>query len=330
MKKLLEQLFKHYTLSAEEAEEILKEIAAGRYNEAQIASFLTVFNMRPIRLEELKGFRKALLDLAIPIDLSAYETIDMCGTGGDGKNTFNVSTLASFIVAGAGYKVTKHGNYGVSSISGSSNVLEALGYQFTNEEKVLQHQLDIANITFLHAPKFHPAMAAVAPVRKSLKMKTFFNMLGPIVNPANPSHQLTGVFNLELARLYHYLFQEEEGKRFAVIYGIDGYDEISLTGDFIMRDNEGEHLLNPEKLNLQRISAYEIHGGNTIEEAVDIFRNIIEGKGTEAQNNVVCANAAVAIRLMNKNEKDFDLCFQEAKESLLTGKAMKSLNLLIS
>ncbi len=328
MKNILEKLFKQYKLSAIEAEEILKDITTGKYSNEQIASFLTVFNMRPIAVDELKGFRKALLDLAIPVDLSAYETIDMCGTGGDGKNTFNISTLASFIVAGAGYKVAKHGNYGVSSVSGSSNVLEALGYEFTNDEKVLQQQIEDANITFLHAPKFHPAMATVAPVRRALKMKTFFNMLGPIVNPARPTHQMTGVFSLELARLYHYLFQEEQGKRFAIIYGLDGYDEISLTDEFVMRDNQGEHLLNPKKLGLPKIKQEEIFGGNTVDEAVEIFKRILKGKGTEAQNNVVCANAAVAIGLMKDKPNAFKSNFEEAKVSLLEGKALKSLNLI--
>ena len=329
MKKILEKLFNQYKLSSQEAEDVLKKITSGNYPNEQIAAFLTVFNMRPISVDELKGFRKALLDLAIPVDLSAYETIDMCGTGGDGKNTFNISTLASFVVAGAGYKVAKHGNYGVSSVSGSSNVLEALGYEFTNDEKILQQQIETANITFLHAPKFHPAMAAVAPVRRALKMKTFFNMLGPIVNPARPTHQLAGVFSLELARLYDYIFQDEQGKRYAVIYGIDGYDEISLTGDFVMRNRHGEHLLNPEKLGLKKIQPKDLFGGNSVEEAVEIFKKIINGKGTEAQNNVVCANAAVAIGIM-KNHEDFNENFKEAKESLLGGKALKSLELITS
>ncbi len=330
MKKLLEKLFQHYKLSTEEANKVLKEIAKGKYNSAEIASFLTVFNMRPITVHELKGFRQALLDLAIPVDLSDYDAIDMCGTGGDGKNTFNISTLASFIVAGAGYKVAKHGNYGVSSVSGSSNVLEALGYHFTNDQKVLREQIELANITFLHAPKFHPAMASVASVRKALKLKTFFNMLGPLVNPARPKYQLAGVFNLELARLYHYLFQEEKNKKFAVIYGVNGYDEISLTDEFVLKDNKGEHLLSPEKLGLKRISPKEIHGGNTVEEAVEIFRNILKGKGTEAQNNVVCANAAMAIKIMKPKTSDFSLCFEEAKDSLLGGNALNSLKLIVS
>ena len=330
MKKILEKLYQHYILTEQEAENILKEMSKGVFPDVQVAAFLTVFNMRPISVNELKGFRKALLDLAIPVDLSAFETIDMCGTGGDGKNTFNISTLASFVVAGAGYKVAKHGNYGVSSVSGSSNVLEALGYAFTNDEKILQQQLATANITFLHAPKFHPAMAAVAPARRALKMKTFFNMLGPIVNPSRPNHQLAGVFSLELARLYQYLFQEEKGKKYAVIYGLDGYDEISLTGPFMLKNNRGEHLLTPEKLGLPKIKESDIFGGNTVAEAVEIFKKIIQGKGTVAQNNVVCANAAMAIQLMKKEPADFHTCFQEAKDALLSGKALKSLQLITS
>ncbi len=327
MKTLLNQLFQHKVLSQTEAESVIKEMATGEIPDAQVAAFLTVFNMRPISLDEFKGFRKALLDLAIPVDLSDFETIDMCGTGGDGKNTFNISTLASFVVAGAGYKVAKHGNYGVSSVSGSSNVLEALGYRFTNDEKVLQQQIADANITFLHAPKFHPAMAAVAPARRALGLKTFFNMLGPVVNPSRPTHQLAGVFSLELARLYQYLFQDEPQKNYAVIYGLDGYDEISLTGEFVMKDRQGEHLLSPKDLGLPQISQKDIFGGNTVEEAVGIFKRIIEGNGTDAQNNVVCANAAMAIKLF-RPEADFATCFEKAKASLLGLKALHSLKLI--
>ncbi|HFX18276.1 MAG TPA: anthranilate phosphoribosyltransferase [Flavobacteriales bacterium] len=327
MKKILEQLFQHQYLSKQQAENVIKEMAKGQLPEAQIAAFLTVFNMRPISLQELKGFRKALLDLAVPVNLSTRDTVDMCGTGGDGKNTFNISTLSAFIVAGAGYKVTKHGNYGVSSVSGSSNVLEQLGYQFTNDENILQQQLDTANITFLHAPKFHPAMAAVGPARRGMGMKTFFNMLGPIVNPAKPKYQLAGVFNLALARLYQYLFQDEADKKFAVIYGLSGYDEISLTDDFVVKTQKGERLLAPEDLGLNRIKSEDIHGGHTVEEAVEIFKTIISGKGSKAQNDVVCANAAMAINLF-KPETDFKTCFDEAQAALLEGKALKSLQLI--
>ena len=326
MKEILEGLFNHIKLSREEAKDILIRISSREFSDAQVVAFMTVFQMRPIAVEELTGFREALLELCIAVDFSEFDTIDMCGTGGDGKNTFNISTLSSFIVAGAGYKVAKHGNYGVSSVSGSSNVLEAMGYEFTNNEKVLKDQLRDANITFLHAPKFHPAMAAVGPVRKQLGMKTFFNMLGPIVNPSRPQNQLAGVFNRELGRLYQYLFQKEAGKKYAVIYGLDGYDEISLTGKFMMRDNKGEHILSPKDLGLKKINEDKIYGGNNVEEAADIFKKILNGKGTEAQNNVVCANAAMAMKVMS--DIDYGTCFELAKDSLLGGKAFKSLKLI--
>lgn len=328
MKETLEKLFRHQALSKEEASQILKRISESEFSNAQVMAFMAVYLMRPITVNELKGFRQALLDLCIKVDLSQFDTIDMCGTGGDGKNTFNISTLASFIVAGAGYKVAKHGNYGVSSISGSSNVLEQMGYHFTIDEKTLQDQLRDANITFLHAPKFHPAMAAVGPIRKELGMKTFFNMLGPIVNPSNPNNQLTGVFSRELGRLYQYLFQAEENKKYAIIYGFDGYDEISLTDNFSIRDNSGEHTFSPEDIGLQKINPNEIHGGKTIEESAEIFKTILSGNGTKTQNNVVCANAAMAIKVMSN--KDFKLCFDEAQESLQSGNAYKSLKIITS
>jgi len=328
MKNTLERLFQHQKLTKEEAKALLKRMANREFTDAQVAAFMTVYQMRTISVAELSGFREALLEMCIPVDLSEFDTIDMCGTGGDGKNTFNISTLASFVVAGAGYKVAKHGNYGVSSVSGSSNVLEAMGYEFTNDEKTLQDQIRDANITFLHAPKFHPAMAAVAPVRKQLQMKTFFNMLGPIVNPSLPKNQLAGVFSLELGRLYHYLFDEEAGKKFAVIYGLDGYDEISLTGDFYLRTHKGEKRLSPMDLQLPKIAESDIYGGNSVEEAADIFKRILEGKGTEAQNNVVCANAGIAIQVMNDFAVDFREAFAQAQESLLGGKALRSLELI--
>ncbi len=329
MRKILERLYENEKLSKEEAKEILKRISSREFPDALVVSFITVFQMRGITIDELEGFREALLDLCLRVDFSEFDTIDMCGTGGDGKNTFNISTLASFVVAGAGYKVAKHGNYGVSSVSGSSNVLEAMGYKFTNDEKTLQDQLRDANITFLHAPLFHHAMATVGPIRKEMKMKTFFNMLGPLVNPSDPKNQLTGVFSRELARLYQYLFQNQRDKRYAVIYGLAGFDEISLTDDFIVRDNKGEHLFTPGKLGLKKIEQEDIFGGNTIEEAADIFRNIIGGKGTEAQNDVVCANAAMAIKIMNNDDKDFSSYFEEAKESLLGGKAQRCLEMIV-
>lgn len=325
MRELLNRLINHETISKEEAKKVLVNISKGDYNQSQIASFLTVYMMRSITLEELEGFRDALLELCLAVDFSDYNAIDLCGTGGDGKNTFNISTLASFITAGDGVKVTKHGNYGVSSISGSSNVLEHLGVKFSNDKNFLEKCLDKAGICVLHAPLFHPAMKNVAPIRKELGVKTFFNMLGPMVNPAFPKNQLVGVFNLELARIYGYLYQRTN-KNFTVLHALDGYDEISLTGDTKMISNQAEAILYPEDFGVQQIKQEDIFGGNTIEDSANIFLNVINGKGTDAQNNVVCANAGMAIATV-KNLAPIE-GFELAKESLLSGKALTSLKIL--
>lgn len=327
MKAILNKLFEQQRLTKQEAKEVLVQIAKEKYNASQMASFLTVFMMRPISVNELAGFREALLELAVKVDLSEFNTIDLCGTGGDGKNTFNISTLTSFIVAGTGNKVAKHGNYGVSSVSGSSNMLEYLGYKFTNDEAILKRQIEDANICFLHAPLFHPAMKAVGPVRKELGLKTFFNMLGPLVNPSNPQNQLVGVFNLEVARIYNYLLQKTS-KNYGIIYSLDGYDEISLTSAFKLFTKEKEQLIIPEELGLKSLKQSEIFGGNSVKEAAKIFVSILDGKGTEAQNNVVLANAAFALKIMDAN-KTFKIAFEEAKLSLLGLKAKECLSKLI-
>jgi anthranilate phosphoribosyltransferase len=327
MKTVLNKLFEQQRLTKQEAKEALIQIANEQYNSSHIASFLTVFMMRPISVDELAGFREALLELAVKIDLSEFNTIDLCGTGGDGKNTFNISTLTSFVVAGTGNKVAKHGNYGVSSVSGSSNMLEYLGYTFTNDASILKNQIDKANICFLHAPLFHPAMKAVGPVRKELGLKTFFNMLGPLVNPSNPQNQLVGVFNLEVARIYNYLLQETS-KNYGIVYSLDGYDEISLTSAFKLFTKENEELITPEQLGLQILKQSEIFGGDSVAESAKIFVAILDGKGTVAQNNAVLANAAFALKTIDNN-KSFESAFEEAKSSLLGLKAKESLTKLI-
>ncbi|MGB6268525.1 MAG: anthranilate phosphoribosyltransferase [Olleya sp.] len=326
MKNILNRLINQESISSEEAKSVLVNISAGQYNQSQIASFLTVYMMRSITLEELQGFRDALLELCIPIDLSDFNAIDLCGTGGDGKDTFNISTLASFVTAGAGVKVAKHGNYGVSSASGSSNVMEALGIHFSNKSDFLKYSIDQAGICVLHAPLFHPAMKNVAPIRKELGVKTFFNMLGPMVNPAFPKNQMVGVFNLELQRLYSYLYQNTD-KNYSIVHALDGYDEISLTGNTKIISNTSETMLNPSDLGVEQIEQSDIFGGNTVKEAAKIFKSIINGKGTEAQNNVVCANAGLAIATVNQisHTEGFEL----AKISLESGKAKASLERLI-
>ncbi len=327
MKEILTHLFEYKTFTKEEAYTILTNIATGKYDSHQIAAFMTAYGMRSIRVDELSGFRNAMYDLCVQLEFPGYDLIDLCGTGGDGKNTFNISTLASFVVAGAGYHVAKHGNVGVSSGCGSSNVMEHLGYRFTNDSSELHRQLDEAGICFLHAPLFHPAMKTVAPIRRALGVKTFFNMLGPLTNPANPKYQAVGVFSLELARLYNYLYQHSE-KQYSIVHALDGYDEISLTGDFKIIDNQGEKYYQVEDLGFSKISADELAGGNNVEEAAKIFHDIINGQGNDVQNNVVLSNAAVAIKTIHP-EKTFGDCFYEAEKSLLGKKALTSFNKLI-
>lgn len=328
MKETLEKLYQHIRLTKKEAKKLLINIAKEHYNDAHLASFLTVFRMRPITVDELAGFREALIELAIKVDLSEFNTIDIVGTGGDGKDTFNISTLTSFIVAGTGQKVAKHGNYSVSSKSGSSDMLESFGYKFTNDESTLKAQLDKANICFLHAPKFHPAMKAVASTRKALKLKTFFNMLGPLVNPSFPQNQLLGTFNLEVARLYNYILQDEN-INYGIIHALDGYDEISLTSGFKFFTKNGEQLITPQDLQIQTVKQSDIFGGSSVIEASKIFKKIINGNGTEAQNNVVLTNASFALKILDKN-KNFEDAFEEAKQSLFGLKAKKSLDFLIT
>jgi anthranilate phosphoribosyltransferase len=328
MRGILNKLYHHERLSKSEAKQILIEIAAEKFNDAHLASFMTVFMMRPITTDELSGFRDALKELSIKVDLSDFNTIDIVGTGGDGKDTFNISTLTSFIVAGTGQKVAKHGNYSVSSKSGSSDMLESFGYKFTNNESILKEQLEKANICFLHAPKFHPAMKAVGPTRKALALKTFFNILGPLVNPSSPKNHLLGTFNLEIARLYNYILQEED-INYGIIHALDGYDEISLTSGFKLFTKNGEQIINPEDLGQKRIQQSEIFGGNSVADAAKIFKSILEGNGTEAQNNVVLTNAAFALTIVDDN-KSFETAFQEAKESLFRMEAKQALEKLVS
>lgn len=327
MKQILNHLFEHKTFSREQSKVILMNIAQGKYNNSQMAAFMTAYCMRSITVNELEGFRDAMLELCLPIDLETGELIDLCGTGGDGKDTFNISTLASFVVAGAGYKVAKHGNYGVSSGCGSSNVMEYLGYQFTNDADKLKRGIDKANICFLHAPLFHPAMKTVAPIRKELAVKTFFNMLGPLVNPAKPENQLVGVFNLELARVYAYLYQKSSIK-YTIVNALEGYDEVSLTCDFKTFSAEGEKINSVEGLGFEKLNPADIAGGDTVSASAAIFSSVLHANGTTAQNNVVLSNAALAIKTICP-EKTFADCFYEAEEALLTKKALNSFNLLL-
>lgn len=326
MKAILNHLFTHKKLSRREAEEVLTNIGQGIYNESEIAAFMSVYIMRSVSVDELAGFRDALLSLCLHVDFPE-DTIDLCGTGGDGKDTFNISTLSSFVVAGAGGKVAKHGNYGVSSTCGSSNVMEYLGYKFTNDLDTLRRQLDKAGIFMMHAPLFHPAMKHVAPIRKKLAVKTFFNMLGPMVNPAMPNYQMVGVFSLELARLYQYIYQQSN-KNYLILHSLDGYDEISLTGKFKVIANRLENVLSPADLGMRQVQPSELFSGGTVEEAARIFRNVLENNATEAQKNAVLANSGMAIKCLNPRFS-FEESILAAKESIESGKALFAFKTLL-
>lgn len=327
MKAILNELIDHQSLSKEAAREVLLELTSGKYNPSQTASFITVYMMRNITVDELQGFRDAMLEQCIAVKFD-QPVMDVCGTGGDGKNTFNISTLSSFVVAAAGQPVAKHGNYGVSSACGSSNVLEYFGYKFTNNIDELKRSLDRSNICFMHAPLFHPALKNVAPIRKELGVKTFFNMLGPMVNPAFPKLQLVGVFNLELARKYGYLYQNSD-KQFVILHALDGYDEISLTGAFKYFYNEGEQIAEPSDLGLPLVKYEDIGGGDTVEDSAKIFMRILEGKGTIAQNSAVIANAGMALYCADQKNGVLN-AVAKAKETLESGKALGAFKNLLN
>jgi anthranilate phosphoribosyltransferase len=328
MKKILQILFEHKTLAQQEAKDVMLQLAKGVYNEPEITAFITVYLMRSITIEELQGFREGLLELCVPVNLDGYDVVDIVGTGGDGKNTFNISTLACFLVAGAGQTVGKHGNYGASSMSGASNVMENLGYRFKNNNGELMREVEQAGICFMHAPLFHPALKTVAGIRKALGMRTFFNMLGPMVNPAAPAYQLVGVYNLEMARIYTYMLQQS-GRPFTVIHSLDGYDEISLTSDAKVITAEGERVLTPERLGKRVVSAQDITGGNSAEEAAKLFLKILKGEGTWAQNAVVLANAALALQGSGAYAV-YEDAYSAAVESLESNRAYQAFQKLIS
>jgi anthranilate phosphoribosyltransferase len=326
MKEILNELIEHRSLGKATARQVLIDLASGKYNQSQMSAFMTVYMMRAITIQELEGFRDAMLELCVPVKFDS-PVMDVCGTGGDSKNTFNISTLSSFVVAAAGQPVAKHGNYGVSSVSGSSNVLEYFGYKFTNDVGALKRSLDEANICFMHAPLFHPAMKNVAPIRKELGVKTFFNMLGPMVNPARPPRQLVGVFSLELARQYGYLYQNTD-KDYLILHDISGYDEVSLTGGVKVFGNEGEWILEPSDLGMREQTADNLRGGDTVEESARIFLQILEGRGTESQNNVVVANAGLALYCADR-AAGITSAVAKARESLISGKALKTFKALV-
>jgi anthranilate phosphoribosyltransferase len=327
MKRLLEKLFEQKTLNKEEAKSLLSNITEGTANDAQIVAAITALKMRSITSQELNGFREILIEKSVKVNLDSSNAIDVCGTGGDSKNTFNISTLAAIVIAGAGYRVIKHGNYGVSSLVGSSTILENYGYRFTVNEDVLGEQLAEKNLCFLHAPLFHPALKKVAPIRKELASRTFFNFLGPLVNPVQPEFQLTGVYNLQLMRVYKEILAKERAN-FKIVHSLDGYDEVSLTGPFKIAASKEEHILYPKDLGQNKLNENELFGGNTVKESLRMFAHILKGKGTKAQNNVVAVNAALGIQCFDR-EKSFTEAFEEALDTLLSGQAKKNIDAVV-
>lgn len=323
MKHILVKLLDYQYLSRDESRELLIAIVRGEVPDTQVAALITIFLMRSISVEEVLGFREALVEMRVPVDLKEYKAIDIVGTGGDGKNTFNISTSACFVVAGAGYPVVKHGNYGATSVSGSSNAMEQQGVKFTTDIHVLRKSIEAANIAYLHAPFFSPALKAIAPVRKSLGVRNFFNVLGPLINPSDPEYQLLGVYDLSMSRLYSYIYQASR-KKFGIVHSLDGYDEISLTGQFKVVTNKGEQLFMPEELGFNRVRQEEIFGGNTIEDLVSVFNRVLNCTATQPQMDVVIANAAFAIQII-ENKKPIAECIEIAKNSLYGKKALNAL-----
>jgi len=328
MKEILQHLYNHGKLSYAESKEVMLDITSEKYDPYEVSSFITCYNMRPISVDELDGFRAGLLEKCVQIDLEDRQCLDIVGTGGDGKNTFNISTLSAVVLAGAGVTVAKHGSTSSSSVCGSSNVLQHLGYTFTTDQSEIHKQLDENNLCFFHAPLFHPALKSVAPIRKALKVKTFFNMLGPLVHPAQPTHNFFGVYNASIGRLYQSLLSKQ-GRKFSVVYNLDGYDEISLTDSFMLRDNKTTKTLSPEDIKLPTYKASELFGGNDIKTNANVFMDVLLDNATPAQKDVVIANAGFSIQLY-KEDIGLVEAIEMARESIESGNALRNFKKLLN
>ena len=321
MKTILNRMLNHEELTREETKEILLGITRSEYPNEQITALLTALQMRGITVDELLGFRDGILESGVPAILDCDRYIDVVGTGGDCKNTFNISTTSCFVIAGAGYKVAKHGNYASTSTSGASNVIEQHGIKFTSDMDKLNRSINECGMVYLHAQLFARAMKFVGPIRKALPFPTCFNLLGPIVNPSQPKCQLLGVANLDQMRLYNNVYQKI-GIDYGIVNSIDGYDEISLTGDFKVTTNDYERIFKPSDLGLHTAQPEELVGGADAKEAAQIFDNVLENKALPAQKDVVIANAAFGIQVYEKGKKPIEECIEIARESLESGKAL--------
>lgn len=321
--QIFNRLLNHEELQREETKNLLIAITQGELNDPEIAALLTAIQMRGITVEELLGFRDGILETGVPVPLHCDRYIDVVGTGGDRKNTFNISTTACFVIAGAGYKVAKHGNFSATSVSGASNVIKNHGVMFTDDADKLNRSLDECGIVYLHAQLFAKAMKFVGAIRKALPFPTFFNLLGPIINPSKPQCQLLGVANLNQMRLYQQVYQRI-GIDYGIVNSIDGYDEISLTSDFKVTTNDYERVFKPADLGFNIARPEELVGGATEEEAAQIFDAVLQGTALQAQKNIVMANAAFAIQVLEKGKKSIEECIDIARESLDSGKALST------
>lgn len=321
--QIFNRLLNHEELQREETKNLLIAITQGELNDPEIAALLTAIQMRGITVEELLGFRDGILETGVPVPLHCDRYIDVVGTGGDRKNTFNISTTACFVIAGAGYKVAKHGNFSATSVSGASNVIKNHGVMFTDDADKLNRSLDECGIVYLHAQLFAKAMKFVGAIRKALPFPTFFNLLGPIINPSKPQCQLLGVANLNQMRLYQQVYQRI-GIDYGIVNSIDGYDEISLTSDFKVTTNDYERVFKPADLGFDIARPEELVGGATEEEAAQIFDAVLQGTALQAQKNIVMANAAFAIQVLEKGKKSIEECIDIARESLDSGKALST------
>lgn len=325
MKRYLDKIMDKEYFSKQDASGFIHAVAQQSISNEEIAAVLIGIQIRGVALDEIEGFRTALLELALKPEINTENAIDLCGTGGDGKDTFNISTISSLVLAAMGQKVIKHGNYGVSSSCGSSNVLEQLGFKFTTDEKVLNAELETKNICFLHAPLFHPTLKGVAPIRKNLGVRTIFNALGPLVNPVQPPNQLTGTFSLELAKIYQHILRANR-ESYHVVYSMDGYDEISLTDDTRLLSQSHDHIFSAHSLQIQKVNPEEIKSGGTIENAAKLAKSILRGEGTNSQNKVVAANVALARKTVQPN-LNFKDCFEDSLTFIESGQTAKHFNL---
>ena len=321
MKDILNRMLNHEELTREETKNILIGITKSEFPNEQITALLTALQMRGITVDELLGFRDGILETGVPVPLDCDRYIDVVGTGGDRKNTFNISTTSCFVIAGAGYKVAKHGNYAATSTSGASNVIANHGVKFTDDIDKLNRCINECGIVYLHAQLFAKAMKFVGPIRKALQFPTCFNLLGPIVNPSKPQCQLLGVANLDQMRLYNNVYQKI-GIDYGIVNSIDGYDEISLTGDFKVTTNNYERIFKPSDLGFGITKPEELRAGADEKEAKEIFDNVLANTALPAQKNVVLANAAFGIQVLEKGKKDIEECVEIARESIVSGKAL--------